>query len=382
MNIESALTEALHGTGIPGAVAFVGGRDGPRASAAVGLADPAAGTPMQLDTMFQLASMTKAIVSFAAMQLVERGLLDLDAPIGSLLPALADPMVIAGFEDDGTVQLRPAKRPITLRHLLTHTSGLGYDFVNATQLRARGPGGAPPPGTMASITTPLLFDPGDAWEYGISTDWVGLAIAAASGQRLDAYLAEHVTGPLGMTDTVFALSDAQRARLVLLHARQDDGSLSPFPITLASPDAEVLSGGAGLSGTGSDYLRCLRMLLNGGSLDGTRILSAASVAEMSRNQIGGLRAGVMATTLPMLSAPVDVFPGMDSKWGLGFLINPETGPNGRAPGSLAWAGIANTYYWIDPANDIAGVLLMQLLPFGDAAALNVYSAFERAVYGR
>lgn len=381
MNIESALTEALRGTGIPGAVAFVGSRDGLRASAAVGLADPATGAPMQLDTMFQLASMTKAIVSVAAMQLVERGLLELDAPIGSLLPDLADPMVIAGFDDDGGVQLRKAKRPVTLRHLLTHTSGLGYDFVSETQACARGPAGSPAPGTIASITTPLLFDPGDSWEYGVGTDWVGLAVEAASGQELDAYLTNHITGPLGMSDTVFALDSGRAQRLVAMQARQADGSAIPFQIAMHSPDAEYLSGGGGMSGTGGDYLRFLRMILNGGSLEGARILSPESVAEMSRNQIGGLRAGVMATTLPMLSAPVDVFPGMDSKWGLGFLINPETGPNGRAPGSLAWAGIANTYYWIDPASDVAAVLLMQLLPFGDAAALGVYAAFERAVYG-
>ena len=336
---------------------------------------------MRLDTMFQLASMTKAVTSVAAMQLVERGLLSLDAPIGDLLPALAKPMVITGFGGDGSVNLRDAGGPITLRHLLSHTSGLGYDFVSETQARARGTAGSPTPGTFAAITTPLLFDPGTAWEYGVSTDWVGLAVEAASGQRLDAYVAHHITGPLGMTDSSFNLTDAQRGRLAALHERQADGSLAPAPLRIgSSPRDEFPGGGGGMYGTAGDYLRFARMILNSGNLDGGRILDPESSAGMSCNQIGGLRAGTMATAVRAFSLEIDVFPGMDSKWGLGFLINPEPGPNGRAAGSLAWAGIANTYYWIDPASGIAAVLMMQFLPFGDPAALEVYAAFERLVY--
>lgn len=381
MDINSAFASAVEKSGIVGTAAFVGDRQGVRFAAVHGLQDSVAAKPMQLDTMFQLASMTKAVVSVAAMQLVERGLLSLDAPIGDLLPALANPTVIEGFDQSGNVRLRPAIGKVTLRHLLSHTSGLGYDFVSEIQARARGTAGAPTPGTIAAITTPLLFDPGTAWEYGVSTDWVGLAVEAASGQSLDAYVADHITGPLGMADSGFDLSDEQRSRLAVLHARQEDGSQVPFPLRIgSSPRDEFCGGGGGMYGTGSDYLRFVRMILNDGALDGVRILRPESVAEMGRNQIGKLRAGTMKTVMPALSHEIDVFPGMDSKWGLGFLINPETGPNGRAAGSLAWAGIANTYFWIDPARGIAAVLMMQFLPFGDPAALELYSAFEKLVY--
>ncbi|NJC09028.1 serine hydrolase domain-containing protein [Polymorphobacter fuscus] len=380
MTITETLAKALATAGIPGAVAMVGNRAGVTETCVVG--HDGTGTPLAADSMFQLASMTKAVVSVAAMQLVEAGSLALDAPLAPLLPDLADARVITGFGDDGSVATRPAARPITLRHLLTHTSGLGYDFVHADMARARGPGGPPPPGTRASLRSPLLFDPGDGWAYGISTDWVGLAVEAASGQRLDTYVADHVTGPLGMADTMFTLDAAHKARLVTNMARQPDGRLAPFPITISGGAGEFLSGGAGLSGTAGDYMRFLRMLLNGGSLDGAVILRPESVADMARNQIGALRAGVMETTLPAFSARVEWFPDMTAGWGLGFLINPEPGGDGRAAGSLFWAGICNTYYWVDPASDVAAVLMMQLLPFADAGALSVLSAFERAVYSR
>ncbi|MBC7522165.1 MAG: beta-lactamase family protein [Sandarakinorhabdus sp.] len=371
MTIADALNAALTTAGIPGAVAMVGNRAGVTETIAIGHA---------ADAVFQLASMTKAIVSVAAMQLVEAGKLNLDAPIGDLLPDLADPQVITGFSEGGSAQIRPAAQPITLRHLLTHTSGMGYDFVHADMARARG---APPvPGTMESIRTPLLFDPGDGWAYGISTDWVGLAVEAASGQRLDAYVAQHVTGPLGMADTHFGLEKADKARLVANMARGADGALVPFPINIGGGAGEFISGGGGMIGTAADYMRFVRMLLNGGSLDGAVVLRPETVAEMSRNQIGTLRAGVMETTMPALSARVEWFPEMTAGWGLGFLINPEAGADGRAAGSLAWAGICNTYFWIDPASDVVAVLLMQLLPFADPGALAVLAAFERAVYAR
>lgn len=379
MTLVDKLGAALAAAGIPGAVAMTGNRAGATGTLVIG-AD-ADGVPLAADSVFQLASMTKAIVSVAAMQLVETGKLSLDAPLGTLLPELADARVLTGFGDDGSARTRPAARPITLRHLLAHTSGLGYDFVHADMARARGPAGPPPPGTMSSLRTPLLFDPGDGWAYGVSTDWVGLAVEAASGQRLDAYVADHITGPLGMTDTVFGLTDDMKTRLVANGARGEDGVVAPFPINIGGGAGEFISGGGGMSGTAADYMRFVRMLLNGGCLDGVRVLGAETVAEMSRNQIGDLRAGVMETTMPAMSARVEWFPEMIAGWGLGFLINPEPGGDGRAAGSLAWAGICNTYYWFDPESDVAAVLLMQLLPFADPGALAVLSAFERGVYG-
>ena len=379
MTIAAALTGAIAAHAIPGAVAMVGDRGGVRASVAVGHRGD--GSAMSLDTVFQLASMTKAVVSVAAMQLVEAGKLSLDAPIGTLLPDLADARVIAGFAADGSVQLRPAVRPITLRHLLTHTSGLGYDFVQADTARARGPAGPPAPGTMASLKMPLLFDPGDDWAYGVSTDWVGLAVEAASGERLDAYIAGHITGPLGMTETGFVPNKASAARRAVNMGRGENGALAAFPIDIGGgTGGEFISGGGGLWGTAPDYMRFLRMLANGGTLDGATILTPASVAAMGRNQIGALRAGKMTTTMPALALAVDWFPAMTPGWGLGFLINPQTGPDGRPAGSLAWAGICNTFFWIDPASGTCAVLLMQVLPFADPGALAVLAAFERAVY--
>ena len=372
------LTAALAAHGIAGAVAIVGNRAGTTAIQVVG--HNGAGAPLAADSVFQLASMTKAIVSVAEMQLVEAGALVLDAPIGDLLPDLANARVVTGFAADGSVETRPAARPISLRHLLTHTSGLGYDFVHADMARARGPGGAPPPGSMASLRTPLLFDPGDGWAYGISTDWVGLAVEAASGQRLDEYVATHITGPLRMVDTVFGLKNADPARLVTNMARGPEGTLAPYPINMGGGAGEFLSGGGGMIGTAGDYLRFVRMLLGGGCLDGVTILAPATVTEMSCNQIGALRAGVMETTMPALSTRVEWFPEMVAGWGLGFLINPEPGPDGRAANSLAWAGICNTFYWFDPASDVAAVLLMQFLPFADPGALAALAAFERDVY--
>lgn len=377
MSLDIALDDALNAAGIPGAVAMVADRDGMVWQGAFGRRDPATAAPMTTDTLFQLASMSKAVTSVAALQLVESGRLGLDAPVAEFLPGLAEPQVITGFDDSGTVLLRPAARPITLRHLLTHTSGLGYDFVQESQQRARG--AAPPvPGSLASLSTPLQFDPGDGWGYGVSTDWIGLLVEAASGQRLDDYFADHIFAPLGMTETGFALPSEN---LAAMHARTPDGGMVPYPISIGGGrNAEFLSGGGGLSGPGGDYMRFLRMLLNGGSLEGTVILQPETVADMFRNHIGALRAGGMTTTMPALSLAVSWFPDMTPGWGLGFMINPETHADGRSAGSLSWAGIANTYYWIDPAKGIAALLLMQFLPFADPGALAVLKAFERAVY--
>ncbi len=380
MKIKAALDAAVNSGKIAGAVAVVGNRAGVVATATAGVRDPANDAAMTIDTVFQIASMTKAITSVAAMQLVERGLLSLDAPIGDLLPELAGAHVIDDFGDDGALILRPSARPITLRHLLTHTSGFGYDFMSGTMLRSRGPN-PPAPGSLASLNAHLLFDPGARWEYGISTDWAGRAVEAASGQSLGDYMASAIFRPLGMNDTSFWPDPAQQARRAALLSRQDDGSFAPFPVEIGGGDAaEFQSGGGGLYSTAADYLRFVRMILNGGSLDGATIVTSETVAEMSKNQIGDIPAGKMDSIVPQFAFANEMFPDMHKGWGLGFLINPEPGPDGRAAGSLAWAGIANSYYWIDPANDVAAVIMMQFLPFADPAAWDVLGAFERAVY--
>ncbi len=376
--IITALETSLAAGNIPGAVVTVGTSAGTLVEAAVGTKGPG-GPPLAQDDLFQIASMTKAVASVAAMQLVEQGRLALDDDIGTLLPQLASPQLLEGFDDEGKPVTRPAAGPITLRQLLTHTAGFGYEFMSAelTQWRQHNPAA---PGTLASLNQPLLADPGTAWIYGISTDWVGLAVEAASGLRLGDWLARHVTGPLGMADTTFAFDAGVKARLTPLHARLPDGGLMPFPVHFGGGEqAEYHGAGGGLVSTARDYLKFCRMILNGGTLNGARILKAETVAMMASNQVA-MPAGRMTTNMPGLSTDFDLFPGMDCGWGLGFLINPEPGPDGRAPGTLAWAGIANSYYWIDRESDIAAVLCMQHLPFGEPAAVDVLHAVERAVY--
>lgn len=370
------LETAFAQSGLPGAVALVADRDGVRFVKAYGHADATTERAMDVDTVFQIASMTKAIVSAGAMQLVEAGRVDLDAPVDDLLPQLANPQVLTGFSDSGAPQLRPASRPITLRHLLTHTAGLGYFFIRPEVLRYVAATGMPAPGSLASIQMPLLFDPGENWEYSVATDWVGLAIEAVTGQRLGAYLQASLFDPLHMSATAFR--DALPDDAARVHARTPDGGFAIQPMFLGGGEFDM--GGGGLTSTAQDYARFTRMILRGGELDGQRVLSEASVAEMARNQVAPLRAGYMGSAMPDLAQPYDTFPDQHTGWGLGFLINPDKGPNGRAPGSLAWAGIFNSYYWIDPASGLTGVMMSQLAPFGDAGALGFFGALERAAY--
>ncbi|MGB3738052.1 MAG: serine hydrolase domain-containing protein [Pontixanthobacter sp.] len=381
MNTDpSPLTAAIDAANLPGASAMIVDADGILFEGAWGRANVDTASPMRLDTVCQIASMTKAVVSVAAMQLVERGTLTLDSPIGDVVPELADAQVCEGFDDVGKPKLRPAARPITLRHLLTHTAGFGYFFVQPQVLRYYAATAMPVPGSKASITMPLMFDPGEAWEYGVATDWVGLAVEAISGGDLQSYLSEHIFAPLGMTDTAFRpeLTDDMARVHKRTGAADAAGELAATDINLGG--GEFQSGGGGLSSTVQDYARFLRMILRRGELDGARIVSEATIAEMSRNQIGDIRAGYMGSAMPELAAPYDTFPDQDTKWGLGFLINPEPGPDGRSAGSLAWAGIFNSYYWIDPAAGVAGVFVTQLSPFGDPGALEAFGTLERMAY--
>lgn len=379
--VDQILRRAAETGEVPGVVAMAATADGPLYAGAFGRRDVSKDAVMTADTVFWIASMTKAVTSVAAMQLVERGRLTLDDPLGALLPELAAPQVLEGFDADGTPRLRPAKRPVTLRHLLTHTAGFSYDMWNAAIGRYMQQEGIPGIITCRNdaLRTPLVADPGERWEYGISIDWVGKAVEAASGQKLDAYLRDHVLDPLGMRDTGFVLTQSQRARLAAMHQRQPDGSLEPISFEVPQ-QPEFFMGGGGLYGTGPDYLSFLRMLLNGGRLDGAEILRPETVAQMAQNQIGDLAAGVMRTAMPHLTNDVDFFPGMELKWGLGFLINPQPGPAGRSAGSLTWAGLANTYFWVDPARRVAGLILTQILPFADARAVALYGAFESGIY--
>jgi CubicO group peptidase (beta-lactamase class C family) len=332
---------------------------------------------MAVDSVFWVASMTKAITTVAALQLVEDGRLTLNDPIGKILPDLANPVVLEGFTGNGEPITRPAKKKITLGQLLTHTAGFSYDFASADLARYLSVTGRPSAATglKEGLRQPLMFEPGERWEYGIGVDWAGQAVEAVSGHRLDDYFAAHITGPLRMKDTVFSPGSARAGRRVAMHKRTDDGGLAVVPWE-PRPAPEFFSGGGGLYSTAPDYLAFMRMILN----EGGDVLLPETVAAMGRNQIGKLRAGAIDSADPALIAPSDFYPGMDAKWGLGFLLNPEAGPFGRSAGSLTWAGLPNCYYWIDRERGIGAVILMQLLPSGDMGALKAYAGFEAAVY--
>jgi methyl acetate hydrolase len=373
---DSSFEAAFASANLPGAVGLIVGREGTRYSRGLGVADVDSGAEMGPDTLCQIASMTKALVSVAAMQLVEAGRLSLDAPLGPVLPALADPQVLTGFDAGGRPLLRGAKHPLTLRHLLTHTAGFGYFFIHPEVLQYFAAVGMPPPGSLDSIRMPLLFDPGERWEYGVATDWVGQVVEAVTGRRLGDYMAENIFAPLGMTRTGFHTVFPEGAAKV--HARLPEGGFKALPTFMGG--GEYDGGGGGLTGTAADYARFVRMILNHGELDGARLLTGETVAEMARNQIGTLRAGHLPSAMPSLAQSFDGFPDQHTGWGLGFLINPEPGPNGRSPGSLAWAGIFNSHYWIDPAAGLGGVFMSQLSPFGDPGALAAFGALERMAY--
>jgi CubicO group peptidase (beta-lactamase class C family) len=379
--VNEVLERAVGVGVVPGVVALAADDAGVLFEGAFGVREAGTDRAMTLDTVCWIASMTKAVTSVAAMQLVERGKLALDEPLGGLLPELAALQVLEGFGAGGTPRLRAARRPVTLRHLLTHTAGFTYDIWNADMVRYMGHHDIP--GIIqcrrATLGTPLVADPGDRWEYGISVDWAGRAVEKASDRSLEDCFRANVFGPLGMRDTAFILGPDQRARLSAMHVRRPDGSLEPIAFEV-SQEPEFFMGGGGLYSTGPDYLAFLRMLLGGGSLDGVRVLRPETVADMGRNQIGDLTVGALKTALPRSSNDAEFFPGMVKRWGLGFLITGEDAHTGRSAGSLAWAGLANTYYWIDPTRRVTGVLLTQVLPFADAGALAVFEDFERAVY--
>ena len=363
--IEAALAGAVAG-GLPGVAAAALLADGTTIEAAAGVRGLDNAAAMTTDTVFWIASFTKALTTAAVLQLVEAGRLDLDEPVGRWLPDLAAPRVLTGFDADGAPVLAPATSQITARRLLTHTSGLAYHFCHADQARYAVGGGA---------DAVLMFEPGSAWTYGVGIDWAGELVAAVSGRTLDRYLEDEVFAPLGMTETGFAPTPAQAGRLASMHARIEGGGLAPIPFQLPPPPNPGMGGG-GLYSTAGDYLKFLRAIISGGA----PILSAASVAAMAGSEWEGAEVGVLPGVIATLCAGFDPFPGKTKHWGLGFLINPETGPAGRSAGSLAWAGLANCYYWADPARGVAGVFLAQLLPFGDAAALEAFGDFERAVY--
>ena len=380
--IDEMLERAVGPKGLPGVAATAAIGDEVVYQGAAGERALGGGAPMTPDTVVWIASMTKAVTGAAAMQLVERGELDLDAPAQGALPALANARVLEGFDGAGRPKLRPPKSPITLRRLLTHTAGFGYEIWNADVARWLEATGTPDIMSCkdATLSTPLLFDPGERWEYGRGIDWAGKMVEAASGKLLGDYLRENLFEPLGMASTSFRLSTGQRVRLAKVHTRGADGVLAPIELEIPQ-DPEFEMGGGGLYSTVRDYLRFTRMILGGGALDGARVLAPATVAEMSRNQMGEADVRTLRPHVGWLSNEANFYPGMKQKWGLSFLINTEATPEGRSAGSLGWAGLPNAYYWIDPTMLTTGVLATQILPFFDGPSVELFRAFERTVAG-
>src|SRR5689334_20867623 len=375
--LDASLRGAVERKDVPGVVALVTDRERVLYQGAFGVADVATGRPLTADALFRIASMTKPITSLALMQLVEQGRLGLDDPAEKYLPELADLKVFESFDAaSGGYKLRPASRAATVRHFLTHTSGLAYPFTSEIWRDFK-----PRSGETYPFGGPLLFDPGERWHYSTSTDVVGRLVEVVSGQKLEDYFRQHIFAPLEMDDTSYTVPEAKGPRMAAQQQRA--GAHMDGAVELQSPQAGLTIaqpvGGGGLASTADDYGRFMRMLLNGGALDGARVLKADTVALMEQNQIGAVTVPALKSALPRSADFTFIADGRD-KWGLGFLITVDQVPGKRSPGSLSWGGINNTFFWIDPARGIGGVIMMQYLPFADAKALATYDAFERGAY--
>ncbi|MEM9561809.1 MAG: serine hydrolase domain-containing protein [Actinomycetota bacterium] len=379
--LDAILQAGVERGAVPGVTAVVVDRDGERYLGGAGERQLGSGVAMTADTVGAIFSMTKAVTGAAAMQLVEQGRLSLDDPASEVCPDLGATEVLDGFDDAGEPITRAPSSPVTLRNLLTHTSGFVYDIWNGDLQRWHESTGCPTILSLehASLRTPIAFDPGTRWEYGTGIDWAGQMVEAVTGQTLGQYFADHLTGPIGMDDTAFAHTPTMLERAAGIHARLPDGSLTPIDLDPpANPEFEM--GGGGLNGTMRDYGKFIRMILNDGELDGTRVLDADTVATMADNHIGDLRVSELVTKDPTLSLDAEFFPGEPKSWGLTFQINEQPATTGRPAGTLMWAGLANSFFWIDRENGIGGALMSQILPFADPGPVDLFYELESAVY--
>lgn len=377
---DRLLSDACAAGRVPGVVAMATNREGTIYEGAFGERTIGSGVAMTTDTVGWIASMTKAITSVCAVQLVERGQLDLDAPAAKVVPQIAELQVLAGFDGNGNPQLRAPKRPITLRHLLTHSAGCSYEIWNPDMQKVQAALGIP--GVIECKTKakmlPLVADPGERWEYGLGIDWAGQMVETVSGLKLGQFMQQNLFGPLGMSSTGFRISPDMRSRLAGVHLRGADGQLAPFPFEITQ-EPEFEMGGGGLYGTVGDYLKFVRMILNGGQLGGERVLKPETVQSLGLNHMGTNRVTNLKAAIP-LTNDAEFFPGVQKSWSLAFQINHEPVFTGRPAGGLMWAGLANSFYWIDPATGVGGVYLTQIFPFADVESVPLYYAFETAVY--
>ncbi len=378
-DLDAILHDAVAANDAPFLVAMAGNANGVTWSGTAG--ERAPGAPATEDTVFRIFSMTKAIGSTAAMILIDRGKLSMDTPVVEILPEFADVKLLEGFGADGKPLLRAPRKQVTVRHLSTHTSGFVYEFWNTEMPKYLEATGHPTilSGLKASLFYPLLFEPGERWDYGIGIDWLGQVVEAVDGRRIDAFCREEIFGPLGMVDTDFEPTERLTPRLAAVKIRGENGEFADF--SLAPPShPEVYGMGHNLYSTAPDYMRFLRMFLNKGQLDGNRVLSEAGVTSMLANQIGDLRVGKLTTVVPALTADAELYPGFAKTHSFGFVRVEEDVPGMCAAGTQTWAGVLNTHYWFDPARDVAAVIMTQSLPFVEPRFLQVYERYERAIY--
>ena len=367
---------------VPGVVAAITGRDGLLYEGASGQRTHGQAGAMTTDSVFAMFSTTKAITATAVLQLVEDGLLDLDAPARNYVPMIGELKVLEGFDIDGTPRLRAPKKHITTRMLLLHTAGLGYEFFNENYNRLVQEGRQPSiiSGSLAALMTPLLFEPGEEWEYGSSMDWAGLVVEAITGKRLGEVMQQRIFEPLGMTDTAFSMTASMLQRRAGMHQREEDGSLTAVEGSLLPEEPEVHMGGHGLFSTVKDYCLFIRAWLNDGQGDHGPILKPETIRFAEKNGLDNLKIKALPCVIPSISHTAEFFPGMPKSWALSFMINEQDAPTGRPAGSLAWAGLANLFYWIDRKNGIGGFWATQILPFVDPVSTNGYLDFETATY--
>jgi len=368
-DLDKVLKTAVEQKRVPGVVAMVATADGIFYEGAFGL---------EKDTIFAIASMTKPITSVAVMQLVEADKVRLDEPAATYLPELSKVQVLEGST------LREPKSPITVRQLLTHTSGFCYEFMNAAlhQYVAQGKAPSMMAGGDGFLQCPLFFDPGTKWEYGINTDWLGRLVERVTGQSLEVYFRLRIFEPLGMRDSFFNVPVDKQPRLAALFLRSEDGALAQEKPQPLEP-VEFFSGGGGLHSTAADYLRFAQAILAGGQLGDQRVLKSETVSEMGRNQVGDLSlpqsfSSVMPEVMTDGSSPPIKF----DKFGLGFALNSRALDSGHGANTMSWVGIYNTFFWIDREKKVCAVLLSQMLPYGDPGPKRLVKDFYRAVYAR
>ena len=377
--IDKVLQEAVDSGAVPHVAAIAANADGIIYQGAAGPRTVGESTPLTVDTHVRIMSMTKMVATTAALQQVEKGTLDLDAPVEQYCPDFAQVKVLDGFDGD-TPKLRDPASRATVRQLVTHTSGLGYWFWSEELVRWEAATGVPNvvAGLNASFGAPMIDDPGKRFIYGINTDWLGKVIESASGVGLDVAMKDGIFGPLGMNETTFVMNDDQRANSSPVHVPDGSGGwTSAGEILNQAP--EYYAGGHGLYAPPTDYIRFERALLRGGELDGERILQQSTVDAAFTNQIGDLDfPHAIPTADPNSSGPFN--PGPGNKWGYGLLLNTADVPGGRRAGTGAWAGLCNTHFWVDRETGICASIYSNFLPFITDGGLALYADYERALY--